>query len=115
MQLDKTGREHEVNFWKGFVKTQRFLTQWVPEIKTEELDMGVYRFLRDMDNPKVLDVGSGVVSILNGTVKDLDAADPLAEDYKQIFDYEAHRLTPPLPFAGEEVGQNFLSNTMWFT
>ena len=42
MQLDKTGREHEVNFWKGFVKTQRFLTQWVPEIKTEELDMGVY-------------------------------------------------------------------------
>ena len=107
MQLDKTGREHEVNFWKGFVKTQRFLTQWVPEIKTEELDMGVYRFLRDMDNPKVLDVGSGVVSILNGTVKDLDAADPLAEDYKQIFDYEAHRLTPLLPFAGEEVGAAF--------
>ena len=107
MELDKTGREHEVNFWKGFVKTQRFLTQWVPEIKTEELDMGVYRFLKDLDNPKVLDVGSGVVSILHGTVKDLDAADPLAEDYKQIFDYEAHRLIPPLAFAGEEVGAVF--------
>jgi hypothetical protein len=38
------------------------------------------------------------------SVKDLDAADPLANEYQQIFDYEKQRLIPPLAFAGEEVG-----------
>jgi 2-polyprenyl-3-methyl-5-hydroxy-6-metoxy-1,4-benzoquinol methylase len=104
MELDRTGIAHEVNFWKGFIKTPRFMYGWVPEIKTPELADEVYHFIRDLNNPKVLDVGSGVVSILHGSVKDLDAADPLANEYQQIFDYEKQRLIPPLAFAGEEVG-----------
>jgi hypothetical protein len=37
MELDRTGIAHEVNFWKGFIKTPRFMYGWVPEIKTPEL------------------------------------------------------------------------------
>lgn len=93
---------HELKFWKEFVKTGRFLNGWVANIKTPELHQPVYNFLKNK-NFKVLDLGSGVVSILNGTVKDLTPCDPLGELYECIFDYKKHKLPPPLPIAAEDL------------
>lgn len=80
---------HELNFWKGFVRTPRFLHGWVNDIKTPELHRDVYDFIKSQKSPKVLDVGSGVVSILTGTVSKewLFPVDPLGDLYSLIFDY----------------------------
>ena len=93
---------HELKFWKWFVTTPRFLDGWVKKKKTPELNEVVYNFLKQ-NNGKTLDVGSGVVSILNGTVNDLIACDPLGELYECIFDYQKHKITPCLPFTAEEL------------
>jgi SAM-dependent methyltransferase len=49
-----------------------------------------------------LDVGSGVVSILNGLVN-VRAVDPLGDLYRLVFDYERHKLAPPMAFPAEEL------------
>ena len=67
---------HELNFWKSFVKTERFLKGWVANIKTPELHQETADFILSVPHKKVLDVGSGVVSILNGLVPVL-SFDPL--------------------------------------
>lgn len=98
---------HELGFWKDFVKTSRFLNGWVANIPTPEL----HQETRDIvkrgigSTGKVLDVGSGVVSILRGSVPDhqLVAADPLSPLYQLIFDYARHGITPPLPLAVEDI------------
>ncbi len=96
---------HELTFWKGFVKTDRFLSGWVKNIPTPELRVQVRDFIwaNLPKGGKVLDVGSGVVSILNGTVPNhlLTAADPLGNLYSIIFDYKKHGLRQPDPIAGE--------------
>jgi hypothetical protein len=93
---------HELKFWKWFITTPRFLDGWVKKKKTPELNEVVYNFLKQ-NNGKTLDVGSGVVSLLNGTVNDLTACDPLGELYECIFDYQKHNITPCLPFTAEEL------------
>lgn len=103
------GIAHELKFWKGFVKTERFLDGWVPPRKTPELNQSVHEFIlrkiNERENAKVLDVGSGVVSILNGTVNQarLTAADPLGELYESIFDFEKYKINPPVPVPAEEM------------
>lgn len=112
-----SGIAHELKFWKGFVKTERFCNGWLPNIKTPELNQGVYEFIRDLANYpgyidrgglKVLDVGSGVVSILNGTIpkENITTADPLGELYELVFDYKSHLLKAPEPYPGEELPYN---------
>lgn len=93
---------HELKFWKWFVTTPRFLDGWVRKKKTPELNEIVYNFLKQ-NNGKTLDVGSGVVSILNGTINDLTACDPLGELYECIFDYKKYRIEPCLPLTAEEL------------
>lgn len=103
---DIPGREEEIKFWKGFIKTPRFLDGWVPKIKTPELRQEVADFIVQLQNEfpecKVADVGSGVVSILNGVAKNLDAFDPLAEDYFEIFDYSKHGVDFPAAVSAED-------------
>lgn len=99
------GIYHELNFWQGFVKTKRFLDGWVYHKKTPELNQLVADFIKSVPHETVLDVGSGVVSILNGWV-DVTAADPLGDLYKLVFDYERHKLTAPLPYPAEELPYN---------
>ena len=99
------GIYHELNFWQGFVKTKRFLDGWVSNKKTPELNDFVADFIKQNPNLKVLDVGSGVVSILNGLVP-VTTADPLGDLYKFVFDYEKHKLTAPLPYPAEELPFN---------
>lgn len=114
--LDLRGVAHELRFWKEFVQSDRFLKGWVPDnIITPELREEVNFMIRDADDAadkefrhkdfKVLDVGSGVVSILNGTIHPhhLMALDPLGELYELIFDYKAHGIAPPIALSGEDM------------
>lgn len=94
---------HELNFWNGFVRTPRFLHGWVRKEKTPELQQSVYDFIRSVPNESVLDVGSGVVSILNGTVPYVTAVDPLGDLYRFVFDYKKFNINPPLACPCEDL------------
>jgi len=94
--MDSKAIEHELNFWKGFVQTERFLVGWCGHHKTPELREQVADFILSVPHHKVLDVGSGVVSILNGLIpkENITTADPLGDHYKTIFDYQSHGMKP---------------------
>lgn len=96
------GIYHELHFWRGFVKTERFLNGWVKKVKTPELQQYVADFIKSVPHEKVADVGSGVISILNGLVP-VTAIDPLGELYQLVFDYKANRMNHPLPYPAEEI------------
>ena len=98
--LELHGIYHELAFWQQFVKTDRFLSGWVKKVKTPELNQEVADFILSVKNDSVLDVGSGVCSLLNGLVN-VTACDPLGDLYRLIFDYERHKLTPPLAIPAE--------------
>jgi SAM-dependent methyltransferase len=103
--MDRAAVDHEVGFWKGFVQTPRFLDGWLSRTPTPELQPIVRDFLLHRPLALVLDVGSGVVSLLTGTVPRalLVATDPLSECYAQIFDYAAHDQPAPFPIAAEDL------------
>ena len=84
--LELHGIYHELHFWKGFVKTERFLNGWVAKVKTPELNNEVADFIKSVSHESVLDVGSGVCSLLNGLVN-VDTCDPLGDLYSLIFDF----------------------------
>ncbi len=103
------GADHEISFWKDFVKSDRFINGWLPDRKTPELNDLVYMFLLGQPEAKVLDCGSGVVSILHGTVKreNLMQCDPLGEEYAKIFDYQSNNCDAVFSVACENlVGEN---------
>lgn len=100
--LELHGIYHELAFWQQFVKTDRFLSGWVKKVKTPELNQEVADFILSVPNEKVLDVGSGVCSLLNGLVN-VTTCDPLGDLYKLVFDYERHKLSSPLPIPAEEI------------
>lgn len=97
---------HELTFWTRFVNSSHFKT-WLTDSPTAELQEGqpeVVELLKSL--PKgaaILDVGSGVVSILNGLRINVLATDPLADLYACIFDYNFHRITKPMPVAAEDL------------
>jgi SAM-dependent methyltransferase len=100
--LELHGIYHELAFWQQFVKTDRFLKGWVGKVKTPELNQEVADFIKSVPHDTVLDVGSGVCSILNGLVN-VTACDPLGDLYKLVFDFERHKLVAPLPYPAEEL------------
>lgn len=107
-RLVMDGIAHELNFWKGFVQTPRFLEGWVGDHKTPELKDQMYAWLRALPSPdslKVLDVGSGAVSLLNGSFPkhNITTVDPLGSLYPFIFDYAAHGIAPPIACGGEDM------------
>lgn len=99
------GADHELSFWKQFVQSDRFINGWLSNAKTPELNDLVYMFLLGQPDAKVLDCGSGVVSILHGTVpdKNLTAYDPLGGHYEGIFNYKDFGITPPWSIAAEYI------------
>ena len=99
------GFADELEFWTQFVNSAQFLDGWVPAIKTPELSPFVADFILEHNHDKVLDVGSGVVSILNGLIpsEQIIAVDPLGEEYKTIFDYTKHGICEPIALSGEEL------------
>ncbi len=104
---EKQGFDHELDFWSKFVKTDRFKNNWIsetpnPELRPESYDL-ITAEIERKKTAKVLDIGSGVASILRGTVpdKNLTACDPLADKYATIFDYQAQGLKQPVQAYGE--------------
>lgn len=117
MELDPKAVDHEAKFWRGFVKTERF-AQWCALEKTHELRDEVALLLRYIvDNVnrvpltsvvRILDVGSGPVSILHGLFYPdhrvvLDTADPLSPVYQEIFDFYTAGIKPPIAVGAEQV------------
>jgi SAM-dependent methyltransferase len=100
--LELHGIYHELAFWQQFVKTDRFLNGWLKKVKTPELNQEVADFILSVKNDSILDVGSGVCSLLNGLVN-VTACDPLGDLYRLIFDYEKNKLLPPLPIPAEHL------------
>lgn len=118
MELDPNAVQHEAQFWKGFVKSERFLG-WIDKSrKTPELNETAAAILRVAARRRmpcpILDVGSGPVSILTGLLKAeeavITAADPLAEEYAEMVDYAGHLLSPPCPVAAEDLLEYFGPN-----
>ena len=105
------GVAEEFKFWQGFVQTERFQTQWAGDFPNPELNPVVRSFIESKLPARVLDVGSGVVSILRGTVPSVDlvAVDPLGSLYQCLFDYSARGITPPVTCPGEELSSWFPS------
>ena len=84
--MDK-GFAHELDFWKGFVKTERFQKHWISDDPNPEL-REIAREIILAENPKrVLDIGCGAASILRGTIprRNIFEADPLADEYREIY------------------------------
>lgn len=103
MELDKDGVEHEATFWKRFVTEERFVNGWAKNVRTPDLVDLVYDFVRDTNPTSILDVGSGPVSILYGTLVDVVTCDPLTEVYQSLVDFKALGLNPPEPYAAEDL------------
>ncbi len=104
MRIDKIkGAEDELIFWRKFIFTDQFQT-WLENKPTPELLPEVVNLIQQ-ERGLVLDVGSGVVSILHGTVpnKFLTATDLLAKEYVGIFDHADADVVMPLPIAAEDL------------
>lgn len=97
---------HELSFWTKFVNTKQFKT-WIADHPTPELEAGqpeVVTLLKGLPpGAAILDVGSGVVSVLNGLRINVLATDPLADLYACIFDYKAHNIPRPMAVAAEDL------------
>jgi|GEM_PF-4500190 len=106
-RLELDGIYHELYFWKSFVQTPRFIDGWVGRVKTPELNNKVAKFIKANTKPtsRVLDVGSGAVSILNGLLPEsaVVAVDPLGSLYSLIFDYVKYGLIPPISVPVEDL------------
>src|ERR1700730_14244929 len=91
------GWDDEVNFWKDFVVSDRFRINWCQTAPNPELELEIDAFVKLLaceihksgDRARILDVGSGPVSILTNSFidipADLVAADPLAHDYDTLW------------------------------
>src|SRR3954463_13394821 len=102
------GVNHEIAFWTDFVKTDRFLNNWASDHPNPELRPEVREFVQAGmlgKHSEILDVGSGVVSILygSGAAEKPNAVDPLAKHYAKLFNYDQHGIEPPLPIAAENL------------
>lgn len=102
------GIAHEVNFWRGFVKTERFLNGWASDGPNPELHPYAAETLKEQGG-MALDVGSGPVSILRGTLPaaDIIAADPLGKFYEGLVDYAGLKIAPPAAVRAEDLLRYF--------
>jgi hypothetical protein len=104
-ERELAGIAQEFTFWKEFIQTDQFCRGWLSAAPSPELLPSVRDFMLERPEARVLDVGSGVVSVLHGTVPQdrLTAVDPLAGLYATIFDYQAHGIEPPVAQPAEEL------------
>jgi len=105
---NRPGIDHEIEFWKGFVESERFKTNWLSSPNPE---MALYPELQKAIAEKlpgpVLDLGCGVISYMRGSVRPLYQCDLLAHYYGQFFDYQAHGEEKPQAIAGESLLEAF--------
>lgn len=99
------GMADEFAFWSEFVKTDTFVKEWIGDASPRRRMPQIDDFVKSVEHDRVLDVGSGPVSILRGLVPEpsLTACDPMSPFYELLIDYEALGITPPDPYPGEEL------------
>ena len=101
------GADSELRYWKKFVDTDRFIDNWCSPWPNPELNKYVADFITKhiSIDEKILDCGSGPVSILNGLLSkyQIAATDPLGIDFRNIFDYEIYDIASPVPIAVEDM------------
>lgn len=109
MKLNQSGIDHEINFWRRTVQSDRFKNGWAKNCRTPELRDIVYNFLQTLSpNDAILDVGSGPISIAYGsTAARIVSCDPLSKLYQEILDYPALGLVPPAPIPAEKIADYF--------
>ncbi len=118
--LRDAGRRDEIEFWREFCQSERFVENFCTREPNPEIDQDVELFIKGYavaqnghgKVPKVLDIGSGPVSMLSrsfaGEQVELHAADPLADDYLQLWDSSKYKdLVLPAACAVEELSQKF--------
>ncbi|BCH60540.1 hypothetical protein RvVAR0630_31640 [Agrobacterium vitis] len=118
--LRDAGREDEINFWREFCRSERFIDNFCVREPNPEIDADVELFIKGYavaQNvhglvPKVLDIGSGPVSMFSrsfaGEKVELHAADPLADDYITLWDPTKYTgLVLPVACPVEELSQTF--------
>ncbi|WP_084268572.1 class I SAM-dependent methyltransferase [Allorhizobium undicola] len=120
VDLREVGRNDEIDFWRGFCASERFIENFCVRVPNPEMNADVELFIKChalAENrlgrvPKVLDIGSGPVSMLSHSFVDekveLHAADPLASDYLTLWNPEGYKdLVLPVECAIEELSQTF--------
>jgi hypothetical protein len=124
-QIRDVGKAEEIEFWRGFMHSDRCKSNWCDSAPNPECEPEIHGMLRYMawsyarhGSPmEVLDIGSGPISIFSnafhGMTVNLKAADPLADDYEKLWTDEARRLrvTRPVPVPGEELMRHFGKNS----
>lgn len=88
----QTGFDHELDFWRGFTRSERFQNNWLggkcnPELE-DEIIVLLTRERGKREVLTLLDIGSGPVSILQDAMPfvRLWACDPLADHYQELVD-----------------------------
>jgi hypothetical protein len=112
-EFREIGKIDELNFWQSFVQSERFEQGWLLAKPNPELQLEILLFLRGLaanyqyqhQTLSLLDIGSGPVSILSNAFEaftnvELQAADPLADHYNQLWQHE-RKTTVCTPIACE--------------
>lgn len=110
----------ELSFWQTFMVSDRFIQNWCHAAPNPELELEVDFFVqgvaREIEKQhrkaRILDVGSGPVSILNGSFVDVNvklvAVDRLANRYATMWTQEPKgHVCMPEACAGEELLKYF--------
>lgn len=118
--LRDAGRQDEIEFWRSFCQSERFIDNFCTREPNPEIDQDVELFIKGYavsqnaygKVPKVLDIGSGPVSMLSrsfsGENVELHAADPLADDYLKLWNpAEYVGLVLPLACPVEQLSKKF--------
>jgi len=118
--LRDKGRVDEISHWREFCQSRRFIENFCLRQPNPEIDPDVELFIKGYAvaenargaTPKVLDIGSGPVSMLSrsfdGEAVELHAADPLADDYLTLWDPSQYEgLVLPVACAIEELSRKF--------
>jgi len=113
----QTWRENlpeEIAFWEGFVRNQggKYAADFAFRMRPDApLQDELAQYLPN-EHAKILDVGAGPLTyigkIWKGRKLDITAVDPLAEEYKKIFD--KYKLEPPIatkPAEAESLSRQF--------
>lgn len=103
--VDIKAIHNELSFWVDFVKSERFAKRWESAVPNKELHKASKDFICEIQPKTILDVGSGVCSLLYGLLpeSEITCVDPLGDLYGLIYDYSGKPFKQPLAIMGEEM------------
>lgn len=118
--LREEGSDVEIAFWREFCQSKRFIDNFCVLEPNPEIDPDIELFIkgyavaenRHGNIPKMLDIGSGPVSMFSRSFAeervDLKAADPLANEYSKLWDASPFTgLVMPVACSVEDLSREF--------